>query len=292
MRAAVLAVGTVVATCVGVLPAQAAAAAADIDTTAASWDAAAARLGTAGSLWEPAAVPGMARSRMLTVVAESLAFANAAVTAGDTFAGTRYGTARRGFWIDEKWADTGWAVPPEVSTGRAPVGWARIRLGSPGTRITVRARVFADCFPQATAGRPKPVPAAFRCTPADVLRTGGTLTMTARPVSAMTAPGTTSVVIRSTGLTYRELVSVASRLVQVAGSPAVGAGSAQMVAMCRQMVDGGMTADQAAAFAASNGYSSRVGSVDGVPQAVTADYRPDRFTVSLVGGAVTSCSYG
>jgi hypothetical protein len=85
---------------------------------------------------------------------------------------------------------------------------------------------------------------------------------------------------------------VASRLLQVAGSPADGAGSAQMIAMCRQMVDGGMTAEQAAGFAASNGYSSRVGSVDGVPQAVTADYRPDRFTVSLVGGVVTSCSYG
>ena len=31
---------------------------------------------------------------------------------------------------------------------------------------------------------------------------------------------------------------------------------------------------------------------DGQPQAVTADYRPDRFTVSTVSGAVTSCTYG
>ena len=46
------------------------------------------------------------------------------------------------------------------------------------------------------------------------------------------------------------------------------------------------------AFAASNGYSARVGSIDGESLAVTADYRPDRFTLSTVSGAVTSCTYG
>jgi hypothetical protein len=78
----------------------------------------------------------------------------------------------------------------------------------------------------------------------------------------------------------------------VAGSTADGAGSAQMVGMCRQMVEGAMTVDQASAFAQSNGYTVRVGSIDGQPQAVTADYRPDRFTVSVVSGAVTGCTYG
>ncbi len=100
----------------------------------------------------------------------------------------------------------------------------------------------------------------------------------------MTAPGTTSIVIRSTGLTFAELVGVARSLEQVAGSAGDGAGSAQMVGMCRQMVDGRMTAEQASAFAESNGYTARVGSIDGQSLPVTADYRPDRFTVSTVSG--------
>ena len=65
-----------------------------------------------------------------------------------------------------------------------------------------------------------------------------------------------------------------------------------MVAMCGQMVDGPMTSEKASAFAASNGYSMRVGNIDGEPQMVTMDFRWDRFTVSLVKDVVTSCTYG
>ena len=265
---------------------------ADINTTVTSWDAAAARLGTAGSLWEPAEKAALDRTRKLVVLADSLAFADGAVSAGDTYAGTRYGSGGRSFWLDEKWADTGWSAQPPTSTSSAPVGPVRIRLGVPGTRATVTAQVSADCFPQPASRKPVPVPKRFRCTRADVLRTGGTLTMTARPASTMTAPGTTTIVIRATGLSYRELVGIASSLAQVAGSTADGAGSAQMVAMCRQMVSGRMSFEQASAFAQSNGYAARVGSIDGVPQAVTMDYRPDRFTVDLVANAVTACTYG
>jgi hypothetical protein len=276
----------------GAAPAAAADNSPDADTRVASWDVAAARLGTAGSLWEPQETVELARTRRIAVLAERLAFANGAVTSGDTFAGTRYGTAKRNFWIEEKWADTGWAAEPVTSTSTAKVRNVRVRLGSPGTSITVTARVYADCFEQPSDDDPKPIPARFRCTRGDVLRSGGTLVMTARPPSQMTAPGTTSIVIRSTGLTFAELVSVARSLEQVAGAAGAGAGSAQMVGMCRQMVDQRMTVEQAAAFAESNGYTARVGSIDGVPQAVTADYRPDRFTVSTVSGAVTSCTYG
>jgi hypothetical protein len=276
----------------GAAPAAAAETAPDVDTRVSSWDAAAARLGTAGSLWEPQETVELSRTRRIAVLADNLAFANGAVTDGDTFAGTRYGTAKRNFWIDEKWADTGWAAEPATSTSTAKVRTVRIRLGSPGTTTTVTARVYADCVEQPTDADPTPIPAGFRCTRGDVLRSGGTLVMTARPPSQMKAPGTTSIVIRSTGLTFAELVSVARSLEQVAGSTGDGAGSAQMVAMCRQMVDQRMAFDQASAFAESNGYTARVGSIDGEPQAVTADYRPDRFTVSTVSGAVASCTYG
>lgn len=264
----------------------------DIDTRVSSWDLAAARLGTAGSLWEPRADADLPRSRRITVLADGLTFANGSVTAGETFAGTRYGTAKRSFWIEEKWAGTGWAAEPATSTSTAKVRNVRIRIGPAGTTTTVTARVYADCFDQPSDASPKPIPAGFRCTRGDVLRTGGTLVMTARPPSLMTAPGTTSIVIRSTGLTFAELVGVARSLEQVAGSSGAGAGSAQMVGMCRQMVDGRMTAEQASAFADSNGYTARVGSIDGQSLPVTADYRPDRFTLSTVSGAVTSCTYG
>lgn len=264
----------------------------DIDTRVASWDLAAARLGTAGSLWEPRESAELARTRRVAVIADGLAFANGAVTAGDTFAGTRYGTAKRSFWLEEKWADTGWAAEPVTSTSTAKVRNVRVRLGLPGMRTAVTAKVYADCFEQPTDADPTPIPGRFRCTRDDVLRTGGTLVMTARPASQMTAPGTTSIVIRSTGLTFAELVGVARSLEQVAGGSGAGAGSAQMVGICRQMVDQRMTFEQANAFAVSNGYTARIGSIDGQPQAVTADFRPDRFTVSTVAGAVTSCTYG
>ena len=116
--------------------------------------------------------------------------------------------------------------------------------------------------------------------------------MTARPSSTMAAPGTTSIVIQTRGLSYGQLISIASGVQQVAGAGADGAGSAQMLAMCSQMKTSKLTFDQANAFATSNGYSARVGSLDGVPQAVTMDYRPDRFTLSIVSNVVTSCSYG
>lgn len=269
-----------------------AAAGSDFAERSPTWDVAAARLGTAGSLWEPARTAGLPRGRTLAVLADNLAFADGAVTAGDTYVGVRYGSGRRSFQVAEKWADTGWSAEPVVSTGRALVERVPIRLGLPGTRITVIARVYADCFPQPADANPRPIPARFRCTRGDVLRTGGTLEMTARPASTMTAPGTTSVVISSTGLSFRELVGVAASLEQVAGSPASGAGSAQMVAMCGQMTRGRMTAEQASSFAQSNGYQTRVGSIDGQPQALTMDYRPERFTLALASGVVTGCTYG
>ena len=79
---------------------------------------------------------------------------------------------------------------------------------------------------------------------------------------------------------------------QVAGLAAQGAGSAQMIGMCGQMVSQAMTAEQAQGYAEALGYTLRVGSIDGQPQPGTADYRPERFTVSTVGGAVTACTYG
>lgn len=265
---------------------------ADVDDKVATWDLAAARLGTAGSLWEPAKTAGLVLKGRIAVLADNLAIKDGAAVAGDTFAGAEYAAGKKSLSVVEKWANTGWAAEPAFSTSMAKVRNVRIPLGLPGTKIHVTAEVFANCFEQPADADPKPIPPRFRCARSDVRTTGGVLVMTARPASQMTAPGDTSIVLTSTGLRFRQLVAIASSLAQVAGAPGNGAGSAQMIAMCRQMVDGAMTPEQATAFATSSGYSARVGSIDGQPLAVTADFRPDRFTLVVNGGTVSSCTYG
>ena len=265
-----------------------------LSTKVPSWAKAASTLGTAGSLWKPGKgkTAGLTKTRPITVLAEGLTFVQGAPSSGATFAGTRYGTKSKNFMISEKWADTDWAADEASSTSLARVGTVRIPIGTPGTQTHVRARVSANCFPQSTTANPRQIPAGYRCSQADVLLTGGVLEMTAKPPSTMTAPGTTSIVITTTGLTYAELVTIASNLQQVSGSGNAGAGSAQMRAMCEQMVDGKMSVAQASDFAVANGYTSRVGTINGVPQAVTMDYRWDRFTFSTVANAVAACTYG
>ena len=263
----------------------------DADTRVGSWDTAAATLGTAGSLWEPRSTAGLTRTTRIQVLADNLAFANGAVTAGDTSVSVRYGRGAGSVWVAEKWADTGWAADPVFTTSTAKVETVTLRIGEPGMRASIKATVYANCYPQPADADPTPVPKGYRCSRADVASTGGYLVMTARPASTMTAPGDTSVVLTSRGITFRELLQMARSVQQVAGAPTV-AGSAQMVGMCRQMVTGAMTPAQASAFAQSNGYITRVGTIDGQPQAVTADYRPDRFSLELTGGVVTGCTYG
>lgn len=70
------------------------------------------------------------------------------------------------------------------------------------------------------------------------------------------------------------------------------AGTPEMRALCNQMVTEGLTPEAATTLAESNGYVARVGSIDGVPQAVTMDYREDRFTFDVAAGLVTGCTYG
>lgn len=65
-----------------------------------------------------------------------------------------------------------------------------------------------------------------------------------------------------------------------------------MLALCDQMVADGLTVDEATALAEENGYIARVGTIDGEPQAVTMDYRVDRFTFDVADGVVIACQYG
>ena len=108
----------------------------------------------------------------------------------------------------------------------------------------------------------------------------------------MTDPGETSIVIDSSGLTYNQLVAVASSLIQVAPDPNAAAGSAQMRGVCKQMVTEKLTFATADKLAQANEYTARLASVDGQPLALTMDFRFDRMNLSTVENAVTECTYG
>ena len=264
----------------------------DINESVTSWATAAARLGTAGSLWEPTNTAGLRRTSKVEVISNNLVVTKGAVTSGDTYAGATYGRSAKGFQLSEKWADTGFAAEPASSTSLAKVAKVKINLGEPGTQVTVTAQVYANCFKQPANSNPKAIPAGFRCKKSDVLATGGVLEVTAKPASTMTDPGETSIVIDSSGLTYNQLVAVASSLLQVAPDPNAAAGSAQMRAVCKQMVTEKMTFATADKLAQANGYTARLASVDGQPQALTMDFRYDRMNLSTVKNYVTECTYG
>ena len=68
--------------------------------------------------------------------------------------------------------------------------------------------------------------------------------------------------------------------------------NADMVTLCEQMVADGLSPEDATALAESNGFVARVGTIDGEPQAVTMDYREDRFTLEVADGVVVGCTYG
>ncbi len=262
-----------------------------------SWQEAADLLGPAGSLWRPSYTAGLKQDGTIDVVAEGITMKDGAVTGGSTFAGSSYGSSRKEkVTIVEKWAQTDWAADPETDIRRALVGSATISLGDPGTKVDVPAKIYANCYTKALSGDAPPPPKSLRCTKADVRKYGGTLEMTARPSSTMGGPSWSTILIDAEGLSYKQLVRVASSLQQVPGDYSMDGlelvGSAEMRGICGQMVGARMSLDAAQAFAQQSGYTVRPGSIDGVGQALTMDFRTDRVTVTLEGGVVTGCSYG
>lgn len=75
-------------------------------------------------------------------------------------------------------------------------------------------------------------------------------------------------------------------------APVDQGGTAEMQALCARMVAGGMSPDEATDLATENGYVTRIGTLEGEPQALTMDFREDRFTFEVTGGVVVDCTYG
>jgi PBP1b-binding outer membrane lipoprotein LpoB len=89
-----------------------------------------------------------------------------------------------------------------------------------------------------------------------------------------------------------EAASAPASAVEAAESAAGAVDQAAMESLCAQMVAEGLSPDEATALATENGYVARVGTIDGEPQALTMDFREDRFTFEVTDGAVVSCTYG
>ena len=91
-----------------------------------------------------------------------------------------------------------------------------------------------------------------------------------------------------------EAASAPASAIAAASSAAAGANGTnpEMVALCDQMVADGLSPEDATKLAEDNGYAARVGTIDGEAQALTMDFREDRFTFTVEGGKVTGCTYG
>lgn len=58
------------------------------------------------------------------------------------------------------------------------------------------------------------------------------------------------------------------------------------------LIAAGLPQDEATALIEQNGYTWRLGTIDGEPQAVTMDYRLDRLTLTVDDGIVTDAMWG
>jgi hypothetical protein len=183
--------------------------------TARTWAGAAQLAGPDGSLWQPTYRAGLKRSGPISVTTDTFGDEDDPQPAMSVFAS--YGNDRRGFTILQNFADVAPALDPSPDRAAALVGTFDVELGDPGTSITVKAQVTANCYLPKDLLNPPPPSDDFRCSKADVQRFGATLMMTAQPPSTMTAPGTTDVVIQSTGITFRQLMRIAGSLQQIMG---------------------------------------------------------------------------
>lgn len=186
---------------------------ADTNTTVPTWEAAQGITGSSGSLWKPTFSAGLQLKGKITVVEEEQGDGSRAMAVQATYA-----QGKRSITVLENYQGTSSALDTVPDRAAQLVDKPRITVGSPGMRYTVRATVIANCYnvdPGADGSVPAP-PKGFRCSRQDVARYGGTLTVTMRPGSTMTAPGTTDVSIQVTkGVTYQQLIRMVQGLVQV-----------------------------------------------------------------------------
>ena len=182
-------------------------------STAPTWAKAATALGAQGSLWGPTFTAGLKLSGGIAVYKGDplKQYGNGAIAT--------YKVGKKQIQIFENWNGVPSAIDPTPSTRRLLVGNPTITLGGPDTPIAIKTQVSADCYQAKMKNGllPEP-PANARCKESDVSKYGGELRMTAKPSNTMGSPGNTDVVIQvSPGISYPQLLKIASSLQQFAG---------------------------------------------------------------------------
>lgn len=66
----------------------------------------------------------------------------------------------------------------------------------------------------------------------------------------------------------------------------------ELTALCEQIVAEALPLDAAVALAEAGGYTTRVSSIDGEPQAVTKDLQEGRMTFEVESEVVVGCTVG
>jgi hypothetical protein len=162
-------------------------------------------LGGQFQLWTPQYTAGLTMKRDIDVLAYSDK-ASAARAARATFVGSTYGRRVPSFTLAQKGAASNWAAKPVQHSSERLVDTVPIRIGTPGSKRVVRARIYANCDSGEMAPRSQQ-----RCERRDVAQFGGAVVILARAVADGT-PQATDIRIDSTGLTYQQLLRVARGL--------------------------------------------------------------------------------
>lgn len=175
-----------------------ASAARDVVTGATNYGRATSALNEEVVLWRPTYTAALGRKGPIDIIAYGKPRKRS------TFVGATYGKRVPSFTIAQKASDTSWAATPVDHADQGLVASVPIRMGAPGSKRQVRARVYANCRVSDSPTRD--------CTRTDVARFGGTLEVLAR-TSVNGQPRATTIRLDSNGLSYRQLLRVARGLV-------------------------------------------------------------------------------
>jgi hypothetical protein len=117
--------------------------------------------------------------------------------------------------------------------------------------------------------------------------------MHARPIATTLAGAAVALSVLA-GLTgcssAASSAGVTASEVDLSGTPVTA--KDDMTALCEQIIAQALPLEAGVALAEASGYTTRVGKVDGVDQALTADLREDRFTFEVKADVISGCTIG
>lgn len=119
-----------------------------------------------------------------------------------------------------------------------------------------------------------------------------------RTITALTAVAALSLTMAACSSSSSDSSTTPASTPAIASDPAGAVGgsadpaTAAAQAACDEILAGTLTQADAEALVKTAGLESRIGTVDGKPNALTMDYNPQRVTFTIDGGTVTDCTVG